>query len=42
MDCSDDSGDVPRLPPLRIGSRLSWQADQWRVWGSVLDADDQD
>ena len=38
----DDGADVPRLPPLRVGGRLSWQSDAWRVWGSVLDADDQD
>jgi iron complex outermembrane recepter protein len=38
----DSGADVPRLPPLRVGGRLSWQTDAWQVWGSVLDADDQD
>lgn len=38
----DSGDDVPRMPPMRVGGRLSWQSDQWRVWGSVLDADDQD
>ena len=27
---------------MRVGGRLSWQSDQWRVWGRVLDAADQD
>ena len=38
----DSGADVPRMPPRRVGGRLSWQSDQWRVWGSVLDAADQD
>ncbi|RLQ23433.1 TonB-dependent receptor [Seongchinamella sediminis] len=38
----DDGNDVPRMPPLRLGARLSWQSDQWRLWGGVLDAADQD
>ncbi|MEP5568186.1 MAG: TonB-dependent receptor [Halioglobus sp.] len=38
----DDGADIPRMPPMRIGSRLSWQSDRWRVWGGVLDAADQD
>lgn len=38
----DDGADIPRMPPMRIGGRLSWQANQWRVWGGVLDAADQD
>ena len=38
----DDGADVPRMPPMRIGGRLSWQSDRWRVWGGVLDAADQD
>lgn len=35
-------GDVPRLPPARIGSRLSWSAERLEMWASVLHAGDQD
>jgi iron complex outermembrane receptor protein len=38
----DSGADVPRLPPLRVGGRLSWSSDQWELWGRVLDAADQD
>ncbi|MFV8818630.1 TonB-dependent receptor [Haliea sp. E17] len=38
----DGGGDVPRLPPLRLGARLSWTGDALSVWGQVLDAADQD
>jgi len=38
----DDGADLPRMPPMRIGTRLSWQSDRWRLWGGVLDAADQD
>lgn len=38
----DDNGDVPRLPPLRVGVRLSWTGDALGAWVSVLDAADQD
>ena len=38
----DDGSDVPRMPPLRIGGRLSWATDTMQFWGSVVDADDQD
>jgi len=37
----DKSGDVPRLPPLRIGGKLSWSGDALSTWVSVLDASDQ-
>jgi iron complex outermembrane receptor protein len=38
----DDNGDVPRLPPRRLGARLSWSGDALGAWVSVLDAADQD
>lgn len=37
-----DDDDVPRMPPRRIGGRLSWSSDSWELWGSVLDAARQD
>jgi iron complex outermembrane receptor protein len=37
----DNSGDVPRLPPLRIGGKLSWTGDAFSTWVSVLNASDQ-
>ncbi len=38
----DDNGDVPRLPPLRVGARLSWSGDALGAWISVLEAADQE
>ncbi len=38
----DNGDDVPRLPPQRIGGRLSWSSDSWQAWGQVVDAADQD
>lgn len=38
----DDGANVPRLPPLRVGGRLSWAGHRLELWGSVLDAADQD
>jgi iron complex outermembrane receptor protein len=38
----DDAGDVPRLPPRRLGAELSWRADAWSTWVRVVDAGDQD
>jgi iron complex outermembrane receptor protein len=38
----DNNGDVPRLPPMRLGARLSWMGDALGAWVSVLDAADQD
>lgn len=38
----DSGADVPRLPPHRIGSRLSWSAQRLELWGQVIDAADQD
>jgi iron complex outermembrane recepter protein len=38
----DDGSDIPRMPPTRIGGRLSWSTDRLQLWGSVVDADDQD
>jgi iron complex outermembrane receptor protein len=37
----DNSGDVPRLPPMRIGGKLSWTGDFLSTWISVLNASDQ-
>jgi len=37
-----DNGDVPRLPPVRVGARLSWTGDAFGTWVSVLNAGDQD
>lgn len=37
----DSSGDVPRLPPTRIGGKLSWTGDAFSTWISVLNASDQ-
>lgn len=38
----DKGGDVPRLPPARLGSRLDWSAQSWEIWTSVIHAADQD
>ena len=38
----DDNGDVPRLPPARIGGTLSWEGDAFSTWVRVLRAADQD
>ncbi len=38
----DSAGDVPRLPPLRIGSELSWRGDAIGTYIKVITADDQD
>lgn len=38
----DSAGDVPRLPPMRIGSELSWRSDAVGVYLKVLNASDQD
>jgi len=38
----DSAGDVPRLPPMRIGSELSWRSDALGASVRVLDAGDQD
>jgi iron complex outermembrane receptor protein len=38
----DDAGDVPRLPPLRIGSELSWRGEALGAYLRVIDAADQD
>ncbi|KGE03590.1 TonB-dependent receptor [Pseudohaliea rubra] len=38
----DDAGDVPRLPPLRVGSELSWRSDNLGIYVSVLSAEEQD
>ena len=37
----DDGSDIPRMPPMRIGGRLSWSSDDLEFWTSVVDADDQ-
>lgn len=38
----DDAGDVPRLPPMRIGGELSWRSNSLGAYVRVLNADDQD
>ncbi len=38
----DGGGEVPRLPPLRLGARLAWASDTLTLWSQVLDAADQD
>jgi len=37
----DSNGDVPRLPPMRIGGKLSWTGEAFSTWVSVLNASDQ-
>jgi iron complex outermembrane receptor protein len=37
----DQGGDAPRLPPRRIGGRLSWTGPVWKVWTLWVGADDQ-
>lgn len=34
----DQSGDVPRMPPWRIGARLHWELRNWSAYGGVLKA----
>lgn len=38
----DSSGDVPRMPPARIGSELEWSNGALDAWIKVLNASDQD
>jgi iron complex outermembrane receptor protein len=38
----DTAGDVPRLPPMRVGSELSWRGDALGGYVRVLNASDQD
>ncbi|EAQ97736.1 TonB-dependent receptor [Congregibacter litoralis] len=38
----DSAGDVPRLPPMRVGSELSWRSDSLGAYVRVLNASDQD
>lgn len=38
----DDAGDVPRMPPLRVGSELSWSGDAVNAFVRVVNAGDQD
>jgi len=37
-----DGQDVPRLPPVRVGARMSWEANGLLLWARVLDAAEQD
>ena len=37
----DDSGDLPRLPPARIGGTLTWSGDAYSVWVDLLNAASQ-
>jgi iron complex outermembrane recepter protein len=39
---ADSGGDIPRLPPARIGSRLAWSTETLELWTRVLYASDQD
>jgi iron complex outermembrane receptor protein len=38
----DFAGDVPRMPPMRIGSELAWRGDSLGAYVRVLNAADQD
>ena len=38
----DNAGDVPRMPPRRVGSELSWGDNALHAYVRVLNADDQD
>lgn len=38
----DRGGDVPRLPPYRLGSKLNYQYGNWSSFISVIDAAKQD
>lgn len=38
----DGSGDVPRLPPMRLGAELQFSQGAWNAYASVLHADKQD
>jgi iron complex outermembrane receptor protein len=38
----DVSGDVPRLPPHRVGLRLNWSSDDLHLWARVSKAGRQD
>ena len=38
----DGSGDVPRLPPRRIGAELAWTGGAVGAYVRVVDADEQD
>lgn len=38
----EGGGNVPRLPPLRLGARLSWTGEALELWTQVVDAAEQD
>jgi iron complex outermembrane receptor protein len=38
----NSSGDVPRMPPMRLGGKLSWTGDAFSTWVSVINASDQE
>jgi iron complex outermembrane receptor protein len=38
----DGNGDVPRMPPARLGSRLDYHGDKWSAHVSVLHGFEQD
>ncbi|MFK7977879.1 MAG: TonB-dependent receptor [Halioglobus sp.] len=38
----DNAGDVPRLPPRRLGAQLTWTGNALGAYLRVVDADDQD
>lgn len=38
----DRSGDVPRMPPLRVGTRLKWEGAAFDAYAGVLHAAKQD
>lgn len=37
----DSGADVPRLPPIRVGAKLSWARDNFELWTRVLSASEQ-
>ena len=39
---ADQGGNIPRLPPGRLGTRFDWSTSQIDLWTSVLYAGDQD
>lgn len=39
---ADQGGNIPRLPPGRVGTRFDWSTSQIDLWTSVLYAGDQD
>ena len=38
----DNGDDIPRLPPTRIGTKLSWESDKLTLWTQAIRASSQD